>query len=74
MLDGRHLAPPRRVGTCSALSRSAIACRVIFDARIAAMRSISSGRSLTAGRPLPLPLARSSANPVRVRLAIRSRS
>ena len=50
-LDGRHSAPPRTVGTPSALSASAIACNVMPCSRIAAMRSCSSGTSETALRP-----------------------
>ena len=71
MLDGRHFFPPRSVGTPSVLSCSAIALSVMLAARIAAMRLTSSGRWLTAGRPVGLPLARPLARPRRVPLAIR---
>src|SRR5690348_152677 len=38
-LDGRHIAPPRSVGTPSALSWSANPCSVMLALRIAVMRS-----------------------------------
>src|SRR3954451_18746681 len=69
-LDGRHIAPPRRVGTPSALSWSAIACSVMLALRIALMRSSNAGRSATAARPVGLP-AGTAVKPLRLRRAMR---
>ena len=66
---GASAVPPRSVATPSSFSLSAIAWRVMPWARITAIRSRSSGRSATEGRPAPAPLARAAASPRRVHSA-----